>query len=286
MTPPAPVELPSLATPDDIVARLGRNLNQVEAARVDAMLKDGSAIIRRRAQDPFTYVANDFITISASDGIIVLPGRPVYNVISVVARSGVGSVPNMPVTWFIFDGIDQVTIPEPSHSGIINLSSFWYDVEWYCHSYDVVYEHGYVTVPEEIKGLLCNAIISELATPTQSATIQSESIGAYSYSMRRSYSAGVSGSAAMAGIYAALRDFGMEEILADFRNTVGSIPVRRSLCHILCSPTAGWSRLGIRLYPAGMDTITIRTVIWRNRLARARFSKDRAGRRRPLLIRC
>jgi hypothetical protein len=32
----------------------------------------------------------------------------------------------------------------------------------------------------------------------------------------------------MAGIYAALRDFGMEEILADYRMKAGSIAVRRS----------------------------------------------------------
>lgn len=230
MTPPAVVDLPNLATPDDIVARLGRQLNGTEALRVDAMLQDGSAIIRRRAQDPFAYAANDLITINASDGLIVLPGRPVYTVISVVARSGIKGIPDIPVTWFIFDGIDTVTIPEPSHSGVINLPEFWYSVAWYSHSYDVVYEHGYVKVPEEVKGLLCSAVISELSTPTMSATIQSESIGAYSYSMRRSYSAGsaTGGSGAMAGIYAALRDFGMEEILADFRFKEGSIAVRRS----------------------------------------------------------
>jgi hypothetical protein len=213
------------------VARLGRNLNQTEAARVDAMLKDGSAIIRRRARNTFMYQASDTIIMSASDGLIVLPGRPIYNILSVVARSGYPTVPDIPVTWFIFDGIDTVTIPEPSHSGIINLPTFWYTAQWYSHSYDVAYEHGYRDVPADIEGLLCSAIISELATPTQSAPLQAESIGAYSYTMRRNLSAGSSGSSpAMAGIYAALRDFGMEEIIADYRMKAGSIPVRRSLC--------------------------------------------------------
>jgi hypothetical protein len=228
VTHPTDGSLPSLATPDDIVARLGRNLNQNEAARVDAMLADGSSIIRRRARNTFMYIASDTITMPASDGIIVLPGRPIYNVISVVARSGIQYVQDIPVTWFIFDGVDTVTIPEPRHSGIINLPTFWYSVAWYSHSYDVVFEHGYHGVPADIKGLLCSAIISELSTPTMSATLQSESIGAYSYSMRRSYSGGGSGGGAMAGIYAALRDFGMDEILGDYRQKVGSIPVRRS----------------------------------------------------------
>ena len=228
MTIPAAGGLPSLATPDDIVARLGRNLNQTEAARVDAMLKDGSAIIRRRARNSFMYVASDLITMSASDGLIVLPGRPIYSIISVVAKSGNAMVPDIPVTWYIFDGIDTITIPEPAFSGIINLPTFWYVDQWYSHSYDTRYEHGYKDVPDEINGLLCSAIISELATPTQSATVQGEVIGAYSYTMRRTLGAGTTGPGAMAGIYAALRDFGMEEILADFRFKVGSIPVRRS----------------------------------------------------------
>jgi len=228
VTHPTDGSLPSLATPDDIVARLGRNLNQTEAARVDAMLSDGSAIIRRRARNTFMYAASDMLTIAASDGIIILPQRPIYRVISVLARSGNPAIPSIPVTWFIFDGVDTVTIPEPSHSGIINLPEFWYSVAWYSHSYDTTYEHGYHEVPADIKGLLCSAIISELSTPTQSATLQSESIGAYSYSMRRSYSGGGAGGGAMAGIYAALRDFGMEEILGDYRFKVGSIPVRRS----------------------------------------------------------
>lgn len=228
MTHPTDGSLPSLATPDDIIARLGRNLNQVEAARVDAMLQDGSAIIRRRARNTFMYIAADKLTVAASDGIIILPQRPIYNVMTVMARSGNPSVPDIPVTWFIFDGVDTVTIPEPSQSGVINLPEFWYEVAWYSHSYDTTYEHGYHEVPADIKGLLCNAIISELSTPTMSATLQSESIGAYSYSMRRSYSGGGTGGGAMAGMYAALRDFGMEEILGDYRFKVGSIAVRRS----------------------------------------------------------
>jgi len=228
VTHPTDGSLPNLATPDDIVARLGRNLNQIEAARVDAMLQDGSAIIRRRARNTFMYDASDTITIAASDGIIILPQRPIYKVMSVMARSGNPAVPNIPVTWFIFDGVDTVTIPEPRNSGVINLPEFWYSVAWYSHSYDTTYEHGYHEVPADINGLLCSAIISELSTPTMSATLQSESIGAYSYSMRRSYSGGSAGGGAMAGIYAALRDFGMEEILGDYRFKVGSIAVRRS----------------------------------------------------------
>lgn len=220
--------LPSLATPDDIVARLGRNLNQVEALRVDAMLADGSAIIRRYARNTFTYVAQDSITISADDGKFVLPGRPIHSVDSVVARYGLLGVPSIPVTWFIFDGVDTVTIPEPRHSGIINLPYMVNAMGWFCYSYDVIYTHGYVDAPDDIKGMLCSAIISELSTPTMSATLQSESIGAYSYSMRRSTrTSGTGATGPQAGMYAALIDFGMIDLLADYRRKQGTIGVRR-----------------------------------------------------------
>ena len=211
--------LPSLATPDDIVARLGRNLNQMEAARVNAMLQDGSAIIRRRARESFMMMEDDTISIIADAGIIVLPKVPVISITSVTAMSGMASVPNMLVTWFRFDGIDEILVPEPIMSGVINLPAFWYNAIWTRQSFQVVYTHGYSYVPAEIVGLLCGAIISELATPTMSATIQSESIGAYSYSMRRSYRGTGSGGGggAMAGMYAALADYGMDSILADYR---------------------------------------------------------------------
>jgi len=218
--------LPNLATPDDIISRMGRNLNQIEANRVDAMLADGSSIIRRYAQNDFTYVSQDVITIVADNGVIVLPGRPIHSVDGVIWKSGVSGIPDMPITWYIFDGINTVTIPDPGASGIINLPEYWYDVTyWYNDSFEITNTHGYQVVPADIKALLCSAIISELSTPTMSATIQSESIGAYSYSMRRGYGGAASGGA-MAGIFAALRDFGMMELTKDFRIGQGTIAVR------------------------------------------------------------
>jgi hypothetical protein len=218
MSQPTSVVLPSLASPDDIVDRLGRNLNQMEALRVDAMLRDGSAIIRRYARERFTYAADDVLIIAADAGVIVLPDRPVYSVKSVIALSGAVGIPNVPITWYVFDGIDKITIPDANWAGVINLPEYWYDIGWFSNSYQVTHTHGFVDVPAEISGLLCSAIISELATPTQSATIQSEAIGAYSYSMRRRDVGG--------GIFAALNDFGMKQILADYRKTAGTIVTR------------------------------------------------------------
>ena len=229
MSNPTAGDLPSLATPDDIVDRLGRNLNQVEALRVDAMLRDGSAIIRRYARNSFVYVTGDTITVPADDGKFVLPGRPIHSVDSVTALSGLAGVPDFPITWFVFDGVDTVTIPAPAYSGVINLPYYMgYYLGYYSYSYAVAFTHGEVDVPAEINGMLCSAIISELATPTMSATLQSESIGAYSYSMRRSVRASANGSSGpQAGMYAALIDFGMLDLLSDYRRKQGTIGVRR-----------------------------------------------------------
>jgi hypothetical protein len=230
MTTPSPNptvgDKPSLATPDDIVARLGRNLNQFEAARVDAMLADGSAYIRRFARNDFLYHVEDVIDIVSDTGVVVLPGRPIYSVDGVTALSGNPEIPDIPITWYVFDSIDTITIPAPWMSGVINLPAYWYNLGWFSNTIQVMYTHGEQSTPVEIKALLCSAIISELSTPTLSATIQSEAIGSYSYTMRRSLSRSATGGQAMAGIYAALLDFGMEDILKDYRRKNGTISVK------------------------------------------------------------
>jgi hypothetical protein len=93
----------------------------------------------------------------------------------------------------------------------------WYLTSWYSDSFAVQYDYGYANPPLEAVAVLCTAIISELATPTMSATLQSESIGPYSYSMRRTSGAGLN---------AALMDAGMATALKDFRRPAGTIAVR------------------------------------------------------------
>lgn len=209
--------LPSLATPDDIVARLGRNLNQVESARVDALLQDGSAIIRRFCRQDFTYHVGDVIVIASDGGVFRLPWKPVDNISEVLALSGYPTIPDIPVTWYSFDGVDKITVMNPSRSGIINLPEFWYMASfWWGNSFQVTGDHGYQDVPDDVVSVLCTAILSELATPTMSATLASESIGAYSYSMRRTSGAGLN---------AALIDAGMKTTLLDYRRTQGTIKI-------------------------------------------------------------
>jgi hypothetical protein len=195
-------------------------MNQVEAARVDAMLSDGSAIIRSYAREQFILVTEDQLNVVADAGTITIPKTPVLSVDGVLAVSGNPSIPNLPITWYFFDGIQTITVPDPRVSGIINLADWWYDNEWSIQPFVLSWTHGFPTTPPEVTAILCQAIISELSTPTMSASLQSEAIGAYSYSMRRRATNG--------GLYATLLDFGMQDLLSDFRHKQGTIQTRRA----------------------------------------------------------
>jgi hypothetical protein len=210
--------IPPLASSDDVVARLGRSLTQVETARIDALLDDGSALIRRYCRQDFLSETGLTETFVADAGEIRLSNRPVNAVNSVVWKSGNPMLlSDFNISWYIFDGIDKITIPSPYESGIVNLPYMWYMTAWYSDTFAVQYDYGYANPPNEAVAVLCTAIISELSTPTMSATLASESIGAYSYSMRRTSGAGLN---------AALMDAGMATALKDFRRPAGTIALR------------------------------------------------------------
>jgi hypothetical protein len=212
-------QLPSLATPDDIAARLGRSLNQVEAARVDGMLQDASAIVRRYCRRDFTYHTADTLVTTADGGIIKLTSwKPIVSIDELIALSGTPGILDIPVTWYHFDQVDKITVFNPSISGIINLPEIWYEETfWWGGSFKITGEHGYVDAPADVVAIICTAIVSELATPTQSATLMSESVGAYSFSMRRTSGAGLN---------AALIDAGMKTALQDYRQSYATMKVR------------------------------------------------------------
>lgn len=208
--------LPALATSADVVARLGRALNPIESARIDALLDDGSAFIRRYCRKDFLYHVNDVLKIRMSGGVIKLPYRPVDSVSSVVAKSGAIGVPDINVTWYVFDNIDEITVPDPATSGIINLPEFWYDLNWFSETFEVTYSHGFPAIPQEVVSVLCTAVIAILTAPTQAGGVIGETVGAYSYRLQRTGG----------GISAALKDADLTA-LDDFRDKYGTIQMQR-----------------------------------------------------------
>lgn len=203
----------SLATREDIEARLGRDLTDAEAGRADALLADASAMIRAYTGQDFAVVVDDEITLRGPGGTIRLPQRPVTAVSSVVAVGGDGA-PDVTLIDWIWDGIDQVRVGSGSY--VINLPAVWWDDDGYPGTYRVTYSHGYAEVPADVVAVVCGMVTRTLTAPTMAGGVRSETIGPYSYQLD---AAGTGLSVVMS---TADRD-----ALKRYRRTEGMISVRR-----------------------------------------------------------
>lgn len=175
--------LPPLASVDDVASRLGRDVTEQEAIRLAPLLADASAQIRRYCRRDFLMHTAETQILYGHDSEIWLPGRPVVSVQSVAADGG-GSLPDIPVPWFTFDGVQTVRIG--SGAGIINLPEAWADADDYPGTYKVTYTWGDAEVPDDVVMVCANAALSVLTAPTAAAGVVGESIGPYSYRLERS----------------------------------------------------------------------------------------------------
>jgi len=186
-TPPAPLSgLPTLAQVSDIENRiLPRTLSPAEQTRAAVLLQDASAQIRRYCRKTFQSITEDIQVFRANGSAIKLPGRPIVSVDNVVAISGNEYCPDLPVTWWTFDEIDEISFAEASASGVINLPEAWYEFGAYPGTFRVTYTHGYPVVPDEVVMVCATAVISVLLAPTMAAGVIGETIGSYSYRLER-----------------------------------------------------------------------------------------------------
>jgi hypothetical protein len=207
--------LTPLCSSTDISTRLGRALSPAETTRVPALIGDATSQIVRHCRKDFQWHPNDVLQIPGDGSTIKLPYRPVVSVSSVVAISGRADIPNIPVTWWVFDGVDEISIAESTASGVINLPEAWYDFGAFPGTYQVTYSHGYQTVPDEVVMVAANAVIGVLLAPTMAAGVIGETVGAYSYRMERS-----------GGGLAVALNAGDLAILDDYRDKTGSQKLR------------------------------------------------------------
>jgi hypothetical protein len=201
-----------LATPEDLAARLGRYLTDVEATRAGALLTDASAMVRAYTGQDFT-TATDQATLRGQGGTIRLPQRPVTAVTSVIAIGGDGA-PDVTVIDWIWDGLDQIRVGEGSF--VINLPAVWWDDDGYPGTYRVTYTHGYADVPADVVAVVCGMVLRTLTAPTMAGGVRSETIGPYSYQLD------VAGTGVAVMMSQADRD-----ALKRYRQTLGMISVRR-----------------------------------------------------------
>jgi hypothetical protein len=207
--------LPPLAQVDDVIARLGRSLTDQETTRVEALLGDASALVRRYCRKDFLFHENDVLDIPGDGSTIKLPYRPVVEVTNVIAISGRPDIPDIPVSWWVFNGVDEISIAESTASGVINLPEAWYDFGAFPGTFQVTYTHGYTEVPPEVVMVIANGVIAVLLAPTMAAGVIGETVGAYSYRLERSGG----------GISVALSEGDLAS-LDDFRDKTGSIKLK------------------------------------------------------------
>jgi hypothetical protein len=206
--------LPPLASADDVSARLGRALTDSEATRTAALLQDASAQVRRYCRRDFLLHSMETSVLRGYDSEIHLPDKTTTAVYTVVAIGGGQDIPDFPITWFTFDGIDKIRI-DPGR-WLINLPEVWWDQDdVYAGTYRVVRDYGYPEVPDEVVAVVATAAIGVLTAPTQAAGLIGETVGPYSYRLERG--GGGTGVALMQADLASL---------SDFRATLGTIQTR------------------------------------------------------------
>lgn len=158
----------TLATPTDIVARLGRALTDVEHQRVDALLIDASAAVRLYTGQQFTE-GTSTVTIYPERGRVVLPQRPVTDVTAAVDTDGNA----LSYTWHVGETVYLTSASESWRLDLDSTSVF---------PAVVTYDHGYPagSIPEPIVAIVCNVVLRSLGrTPLDSGVTQ-QSIAGYS----------------------------------------------------------------------------------------------------------
>lgn len=168
------MSLAPLATSADVEARLGRALTDPESLRVDALLRDASAVVRGRNQTGQDFTrATTTVRRRILDGHVVLPQRPVNSVTSVNRPTG---EPVFRYRWngestvYVFLWNPQTDFETPWRPG--------FDVV------DVTYDHGYDDddIPDVVTGVVANIVARAMGDLPDNAGLVEENLeGIYSY---------------------------------------------------------------------------------------------------------
>lgn len=193
-----------LATLNDVIDRLGRDLTAGEAARIDALLLDVSASVRKYTGQDFTEATTTLRT-RVRRGVVTLPQRPV------TAVTSVDNVATSTATFFRWDGLDRVTF------AMSELDAWQWEpfrIGTGPPVVDIEYTHGYDPIPDDIIGVVSSIAMRALGRKPEEGAVQQESIAGYSYSI---------GSAGAAGGFGMLPD--ERSVLDRYRRVGGWVDV-------------------------------------------------------------
>lgn len=158
-----------LATPADVVARLGRAFTAMEDVRVGPLLTDASAAVRAYTGQTLTLVEDDVARLRQQRRFLTLPQRPVTDVTSVVDADGT----EVGFSWY--EGDDQVYIGGVS---AIRIDLDFPMPDW--RPLTVTYSHGYDPVPDDIIAVVCGVTLRALGRTPLESGVQQQSIAGYS----------------------------------------------------------------------------------------------------------
>lgn len=188
-----PVYTP-LFGPDAVAGRLGRELTASETLRCGFLIADATAQIVDHCKRDFQIHMNETRIYYGNDSEIKIErpaiwagmpeGDPRTAVTTLIAMGGGMGLPDVPITWYTFDGIDRIKYSQGT--GIINLPEIWFETDMYPGTFKVTHSFGYEQVPDAVVSVGANAVIAVLTTPTQAAGLIGETIGPYSYRLERS----------------------------------------------------------------------------------------------------
>jgi len=156
----------SIATVDDVVARLGRDLSVEDRARVEVLLEDASSMVRQVAGRPFgTWTGT--IRRRVRDGRVWLAMRDITAVSAVKTIDAV----DLDGTW---DGMHLVMLSQPL---AFDQDGTAVDVV------DITLTRTGPTAPQWVVGLVAQMAARAFGQPADRAGVQQETIAGYSYSM-------------------------------------------------------------------------------------------------------
>lgn len=191
-----------LATPSDVVNRLGRPLTDVEAQRVDALLQDASAAVRTYTGQQFTE-GTTTVTLTPERGVVTLAQRPVTDVTTITDTDA----NDVTFTWYSGGTVYLY----PSGADVrLDLNAASPPVR----PVTVTYDHGYAaaSIPDDIVAVVCGVTLRALGrTPLESGVMQ-QSIAGYSETI------GPVGAAGPVGFLAEEK-----QILDKYRRPVGRV---------------------------------------------------------------
>jgi hypothetical protein len=176
------VALTPLATATDLSDRLGRDLTDSELGRVDALLRDASAAVRRYTGQDITE-ATSTTSVRVRGGWLRLPQRPVTAVTTVESATGDSVV-------FDWGGGEEVWV---------GATTTWDPATLIWPSrlptrVSVTYTHGYAEIPDDIVAVVCAVALRAVGVDPTDTKYQSEGIASYNYTLGAAAAAGALGS--------------------------------------------------------------------------------------------